>query len=191
MGSLDPTVGDPLRTLRVHRSPSIADPSALFADELGSIWWVNAATATIGHLRADAPDEIESHDLRATAPGSPRAWASDGVGRLWVTAREPAGLVSFEPADPVGSAHRVGHPDLVAPDGIWLGGDGALWIADTEANRIVRHHPLATGDPWSFHGHPPEVAGPFDIKGDGGDHLWFTNKATGTIGRIECGGRGG
>jgi len=81
---------------------------------------------------------------------------------------------------------------LRAPDGIWVGADRALWLADTGANAIVRLDPLAS-DPdamWVTYGEPPIVAGSFDIKpgADPADgFLWFTNKAGNSIGRMFTG----
>lgn len=187
IGSLDPVATDPLGTLRLHRSPTVAGPSALFAHPAGTIWWVNADTSSIGRLDpadGDAP-RIDALD-RETLPGAPRAWAMDGDGWLWVSLRDPVGVLGFDATakDPTLTFRHATHERLVSPDGIWCGPDGALWIADTEANLIARFDPAAP-DAWSFHGEPPLVDGPFDIKdGVSSDLLWFTNKEGNTIGSI-------
>lgn len=195
IASLDPTASDPMTTLRVYRSPTIAGPSALFAHPAGTVWWVNADTASIGRLDPAAGDTGAISALeRESLPGTPRAWAVDGDDWLWVSLREPVGLLGFDPtaADPTGSFRHATDERLVSPDGIWFGPDGALWIADTDANQIARFDPAATatgaatGDAWSFHGAPPLVQGPFDIKDAvGSDLLWFTNKGGNTIGSVD------
>ncbi|WP_442928060.1 Vgb family protein [Microbacterium sp. MMO-23] len=105
-------------------------------------------------------------------------------GRVWFTARAPAGLLSFDPSDPEGSLERCETASLQEPDGVCLGPDGALWIADTAANTIVRFDP-ADGS-WTTAGTAPQVDGPFDIKpGPDGASVWFTNKTGNTIGRLS------
>jgi virginiamycin B lyase len=178
IGSLDPTAASPLDTLTVVRADTISGPAALFVTARGQIWWVNSANGTLGAL--------DGGTVTAVTPlkGSPRAWAQTPDGRLWVTTREPAGLLSFDPADPVESQVHVTDDCLCEPDGVWVGPDAALWFVDTAANAIVRHVP--DGDDWQFFGGPPNVEGPFDIKaGPDGTDLWFTNKAGDSIGRIE------
>lgn len=192
VGSIDPCADDPSATLRIYRSPSIAGPSALFADPGGAIWWVNAADSTIGRLEPDRAEAAAQDITTLAVPaafGSPRAWARDPAGRLWLTTRAPAGVLSFDPAaaDPATTFTWFTHDALVAPDGIWCAADGSLWLADTEAEDIVRFEPGSAGrQAWSWWGAPPVVSGPFDIKGGpGGDHsMWFTNKTGNTIGRI-------
>lgn len=189
VGSLDPTAPDPLATLEVYRSPHISGPSALFADSHGSVWWVNGTGHTVGRLRvSDLSGEVEIESFAGFA-GAPRAWAVASDGTLWITLRDPAGLQQLNPTatDPLAGTRTVTDTeDLVSPDGIWLGGDGALWIADTEVDRIVRFDPGPVSNPFSRFGCAPEVAGPFDIKGDGGALLWFTNKRGNTIASIVC-----
>lgn len=188
IASVDPTAADPLATLQLFRSPTIADPSALFAHPSGTVWWVNAGNGSIGRLDPTRNDGGVSVALGADVlPGAPRAWAITGDGRLWVSLREPAGLLGFDPlaADPSATWTHLTDDRLQTPDGIWLGADGALWMADTDANRI---HRCAVGDAdaWSSYGGPPDVVGPFDIKaGVGSDRLWFTNRDAGTIGSID------
>jgi virginiamycin B lyase len=190
IGSLDPCAGDPITTLQTYRSPAVAGPSALFADKGEVIWWVNADAGTIGRLDPAHATEKPDAGISALGPAelfaSPRAWACDDAGHLWLTTRDPPGLLRFDPnaVDPVATIARASHGKLVTPDGIWSGPDGALWLADTDADSIVRFDP--TTDAWSFYGAPPLVAGPFDIKsGPSGDsRLWFTNKTGNSIGSI-------
>jgi virginiamycin B lyase len=193
IGSVDPCADDPIATLHTYRSPTISGPSALFADQSGVIWWVNADAGTIGRLEHAPATEVPDAGISALGPAalfaSPRAWACDQAGWLWLTTRDDPGLLRFDPnaVDPVATIERAHHDKLVTPDGVWSGPDGALWLADTDADTIVRFDP--TTDTWSFYGAPPVVAGPFDIKsGPSGDaRLWFTNKTGNSIGSIATG----
>jgi virginiamycin B lyase len=188
IASLDPAAPDPVATVQLHRSPTIAGPSALFAHPSGTIWWVNADAESIGRLDASGARSTITAFARERLPGTPRAWAIDGAGWLWVTVRDPAGVVGFDPTsdDPWVASRHATDPRLATPDGIWLGADDALWIADTDANQIARFDPV--GQAWSFFGGPPLVQAPFDIKrGVGSDLLWFTNKDGNTIGSIDTG----
>ncbi|BBZ32185.1 Vgb family protein [Mycolicibacterium confluentis] len=181
IGALDPTAADPVASLQLFHAESISGPAALFVTPEGQVWWVNSTSNTLGVL------DPATGVVGTVAPlaGSPRAWAQTADGRLWVTTREPAGLLSFDPAYPVDSAVHVTDERLREPDGVWVGPDGAVWFADTAANTIVRHQPGAP-EAWQFFGAPPDVEGPFDIKsGPDGTDLWFTNKGGNSIGRIE------
>ncbi|MGB3696355.1 MAG: hypothetical protein WBA05_02870 [Gordonia sp. (in: high G+C Gram-positive bacteria)] len=163
------------------RSELIADPSALFVDPRGRVWWVNATTRTLGRYDPAAPGPV-----RRFGPwpqyGAPRAWAVGADGTLWVTTQDAPGLLAVDAAtDP---AVRW-HTDLLlrTPDGVCAGPDDSLWIADTAADAIVRYRP-ATGswDRFTADG----IAGPFDIKaGPDPAFLWFTNKRGDSLGRIR------
>ena len=190
IGSIDPRDAEPMRTLRIHRSDTIAAPSALFIDSGQRVWWVNAGTSTIGGL-----DPADPGPLVAMGPwpefGAPRAWAMGADGRLWVTTQERPGLLTFDPAAPDAAATVDWFTDsrLRTPDGVWFGIDRAVWFVDTAADAIGRFAPSATGSQaWSFFGEPPEVEGPFDIK-PGADpddgRLWFTNEGGDSIGCIQ------
>lgn len=175
IGSLEPSSPDD--SLQVFDSPTIAGPAALFVTRDGRVWWVNSSSDTVGVL-----DPSTGEVTAITVIGSPRAWAQSTDGRLWLTTREPAGLLSFDPADPFNSAIHRTDSRVVEPDGVWVGRDGAVWFADTGANAIGRYLPAS--DQWSFIGAPPQVDGPFDIKEAADGALWFTNKAGNTLGRI-------
>ena len=182
--SFDPRAADPLATIQWHRCPSIDAPAALFAAGDGRIWWVNSGSDALGVL------DPTTGEIRAIAPrpgsGAPRAWAETADGRLWVTTRSPAGLLSFDPADLEGSLERHGTAPLQEPDGVCAGPDGALWIADTAANTVVRFDPATAS--WTTVATAPRVDGPFDVKpGPDGASVWFTNKTGNTIGRLATG----
>lgn len=185
IGCLDPRAAAPTESLRVVTSPTIAGPAALFVTPEGTVWWVNSSTNTIGGLDPKSGEVGVIEHLTGTA----RAWAQTSDGTLWVTTREPAGLLSFDPADPLHSVRHVTGDGVAEPDGVWVGADGALWFADTGANAIGRYSPEA--GTWTFFGAPPEVDGPFDIKAgpDPSDgNLWFTNKTGNSLGRISITG---
>ncbi|WP_433782625.1 virginiamycin B lyase family protein [Actinomycetospora sp. CA-101289] len=192
VGAFDPTAPDPLATLRTFTAPSIAEPSALFVHPDGGVWWVNAGTGTLGALDSRAPDPTTT--IRSFGPwpgrGTPRAWAMDSEGRLWVTTQDRPGLLAFDPRRLDGPEPFSWWTDdrLGTPDGVWLGGDGAVWAVDTARNAIVRYDPRAAeGQRWSSFGAPPQVQGPFDIKSpDPADGwLWFTNKDGNSLARIR------
>ncbi|QDQ97533.1 hypothetical protein [Tomitella fengzijianii] len=190
----DPAAKDPAATIRLHRSHLIDDPSALFVDARGLVWWVNAGTGTVGRLDPSAPDPARTVVRLGPWPGygAPRAWAADASGTLWVTAQDPPGLLAIGPApqrDAAGdvSVRRHTHPMLRTPDGVWVAADGAVWLADTAADAIVRLVPASepAADRWSTFS-APGVAGPFDIKaGPDPAYFWFTAKRDGSIGRIR------
>ncbi len=198
IGCLDPRDREPIATLRIFTSPLVRGPSALFVHPTGSIWWVNADDGTLGCL----DPSVREGGMTILGPwpdlGSPRAWAIDDDHHFWVTTQDAPGILTFNPtaADPGATVRWVTDDRLRTPDGIWTGADGALWLADTGANAIVRHDPGAhAGDArgadmatWGYFGAPPEVDGPFDIK-SGGDpadgSLWFSNKGGNSIGRIR------
>jgi virginiamycin B lyase len=186
VGSFDPRAEDPLTTLEVVTSPTIAEPSALFVDTSGVVWWVNAGTTTIGRLDP-AIGEVDVVFSREEIDAAPRAWAIDPKGWLWVSLRDEPGLLRFDPSSPAvtSTATVVRHPRLVNPDGLWCSADGAVWVADTGANVMVRHDPAA--DAWSFHGDATTVCGPFDVKagGAGSTLMWFTNKDGDSIASVE------
>jgi virginiamycin B lyase len=193
IGSVDPRAADPMATLETFHSDLIENPSALFIDQEQGIWWVNGDDLTIGHLDSTASDVAGSITAMGPWPdfGSPRAWAMDGAGRLWVTTQEHPGLLTFDPAapDPASTVRWVTDDRLKTPDGVWFGVDDAVWFVDTDSNAIGRHDPRRTGAAsWRFFGSAPDVDGPFDIK-PGADPddgaLWFTNKTGNTIGRIQ------
>lgn len=196
IGCLDPKATDPPASIRIFHSAKVAGPAALIPGPDRRIWWVNARNDTIGWLDPAVSDPGETIGVFGPSAelDGPRAWAIDGSDRLWLTTQGMPGLVSFEPsaADPASTLRRVSHPRLRTPDGMWLGADGALWLADTDADAIVRFDPSAStnGDAWSFFGERPFVEGPFDIK-SGADtrdgFLWFTNKTGNSIGRISTG----
>ena len=104
---------------------------------------------------------------RGRTGGTPRAWAMDAEERLWLTTQDRPGLLAFDP-------RRLDEPEpfswwtdgrLGTPDGVWFGGDGAVWAVDTAKNAIVRFDPTGLDTQrWSFYGAPPQVQGPFDIK---------------------------
>lgn len=179
IGSLDPCEPNPADSVRLHRSPDIAEPAALFVTADGRVWWVNSATDTLGLLDPVTGDVTEIGDL----PASPRAWAQSRAGALWLTSREPAGLMSFDPGDPAGTVRLVSDERLREPDGVSVGVDSAVWLVDSQANAVVRYDPATQA--WEFHGGPPDVEGPFDIKpGPDPAELWFTNKAGNSLGWI-------
>jgi virginiamycin B lyase len=190
IGCLDPKSDDPPATIRTFRADTMASPAALIPGSEGRIWWVNAANDTIGCLDPDVDDPSETIGVFGSARelSGPRAWAIDRTHRLWLTTQGSPGLVSFEPSapQPGSTVRRLTHPRLRAPDGIWLGTDDALWLADTGANAVVRFDPRASA--WTFFGEPPLVDGPFDIKSGANPNdgfLWFTNKRGNSIGRIS------
>ncbi|MBX7433460.1 hypothetical protein JDV09_15270 [Mycobacterium sp. Y57] len=189
IGSIDPRAPGPIDTLRVFQSPDIAGPAALFVTTDGLVWWVNSTTDTVGSLNPTTSTVVAIGDL----PGSPRAWTQTPDGMLWLTIRDPAGIMCFDPADPAASMRHATDGRLREPDGVWAGVDGAVWFADTAANVIVRYQPGVQGSAgFRLIGGPPEVDGPFDIKAgpDPADgYLWFTNKGGNSIGRIAVAAR--
>lgn len=195
IGTIDSRAAQPMSTLRVVRSPLISDPSALFIDGLGRIWWVNAGSGTIGFLDPDARDMSASVGILGPWPefGTPRAWAMSPSGRLWLTTQDAPGLLTFDPGapDPGGTVTWIGDSRLRSPDGVWYGVDGAVWLADSDGNAIVRYDAnLPADSAWHFFGALPDVNGPFDIKPSADPSngmLWFTNKAGNTLGRIFIG----
>ncbi len=180
IGSLDPCAPSPADSVRLYRSPDIAEPAAVFVTSDGRVWWVNSATDTVGLLEPGSGDVTVIGDL----PAGPRAWAQSPTGALWLTSREPAGLMSFDPADPAGTVRLVSDERLREPDGVWVGEDCVVWLVDSQANAVVRYDPAAQA--WEFFGGPPDVEGPFDIEpGPDPAELWFTNKAGNSLGRIS------
>ncbi|WP_024796398.1 Vgb family protein [Tomitella biformata] len=182
VGSLDPRAHSPTASLRLIRSELIADPSALFVDARGLVWWVNAGSGTVGRLDPSSGDPARAVARFGPWPeyGVPRAWAMDRAGALWLTTREPPGLMTMDGA---GEVSWRTDERLRTPDGVWVAGDDAVWLADTAANAIVRFDP-SVGDWLGFTA--PGVAGPFDIKpGPDASALWFTNKRGGSIGSIR------
>lgn len=191
IGSIDPRAPRPTASLRLVRSSLIADPSALFVDARGRVWWVNAGSGALGRLEPAGLGPTGLGHAGAVAwfgpwPewGSPRAWAMDRVGALWLTTWERPGLLRIDGSG-TGRPNLSWHTDesLRTPDGVWVAADGAVWLADTAADAIVRFDP-ATGDWRGYTG--PGVAGPFDLKpGPDPSVFWFTNKRGGSIGRIR------
>ncbi|KMO77396.1 Vgb family protein [Mycolicibacterium obuense] len=182
IGSIDPCAPDPAASLRLITDDGIAAPAALFVTGDGRPWWVNAAS--IG-----SADPLTGHVTTiGPLPATPRAWTRGDDGTLWLTAREPAGLLSFDPENPTGTMRLFTHPDLVEPDGICTGADGQLWLVDTAADRIVSVAPdqASQRGAWSFLS-SPDIRGPFDIKPGPDPHvMWFTNKRGNTLGALTA-----
>jgi virginiamycin B lyase len=180
IGTLDPA--DPSGSLRLVTGPAIAGPAALFVAADDSVWWVNSTSGTVGGYRP-ATETLTTVDA---LPASPRAWAQTPDGLLWLTTRQPAGLLCFNPGDPSGTLRHITDPQLAEPDGICAAADGTLWLVDTAANAIVGYTPGSAAS-WHRYGAPPDVDGPFDIKP--GPHptvMWFTNKAGNSIGQLSA-----
>lgn len=179
IGSVDPCAEDPAATLRLITDDGIAAPAALYVTTDGQPWWVNAGSLGCCDPRSGVVTTVGS------LPATPRAWTQADDGTLWLTTREPAGLMSFDPENPTGTMRLFTHPELVEPDGICTGLDGRLWLVDTATDRIVGHTPRAGS--WDFVGAPPDVHGPFDIKpGPDPDVMWFTNKGGNSIGALNA-----
>ncbi|MBX7451001.1 hypothetical protein GR927_23720 [Mycolicibacterium sp. 3033] len=179
IGSLDPCADDPAATLRVITGNGIASPSALFVTTDGQPWWVNAGSLGSCDPRTD--------EVTIVAPpvATPRAWTQGDGGTLWLTTREPAGLLSFDPANPTDTMRLFTHPELREPDGICTGADGRLWFVDSAIDAVVGHTP-GKGS-WDYLGAPPDVQGPFDIKpGPDPAVMWFTNKGGNSIGALSA-----
>jgi hypothetical protein len=87
----------------------------------------------------------------------------------------------------LGQSLEVFGPTGRAPSGIALGPDGALWFAETDANKIGRM--TTTGRITEF-ALPPDPSGP-NLPGEivaGPDGaMWFTESGVNKIGRIEAG----
>jgi len=180
IGSIDPLAADPSASLSVLTGPEVAGPAALFVAADASVWWVNSGSGTIGghHPATGAMTIVDS------PPCSPRAWAQTPDGMLWLTTREPAGLLSFDPRDPADTVRHVSDPVLVEPDGVCTAVDGSLWLVDSATDSVVRYAP---GGDWQRFGAAPDVAGPFDIKpGPDPTVLWFTNKTGNSIGQVSA-----
>ncbi|MBI5338274.1 MAG: hypothetical protein HZB45_11395 [Mycolicibacterium rufum] len=181
IGSLDPRATDPAGSLHIVADPDIAAPAALFVTPDGRVWWVNSVTGTLGTLDV-ATDAVTT---LGALPALPRAWAPTPDGLLWLTTREPAGLLSFDARDPAATLRHATDRRLREPDGVCAGEDGRVWFVDTAANSIVGHLP-GTGS-WQFFGAPPDVDGPFDIKpGPDPAVMWFTNKSGNSIGALSA-----
>lgn len=191
IASLDPRASDPSASFAWVRSRLISDPSALFVDCRGMIWWVNAGTGTVGRLDPAAPGPAAVVERFGPWPdyGAPRAWAMDSAGTLWLTTQDAPGLLTIDaPAHGMrapgeAAVHWCTDESLRTPDGVWVAADGAVWIADTAADAIVRYEPATRR--WAGFT-APGVEGPFDIKpGPDESALWFTNKRGSSIGRIN------
>ncbi|TRW78710.1 hypothetical protein FK535_24420 [Mycolicibacterium sp. 018/SC-01/001] len=181
IGSLDPRAADPVASLRVISSDGIVAPAALYVTSDGQPWWVNAAS--IGCCDPLTGDVTTIDSL----PATPRAWTQAVDGALWLTTRDPAGLLSFNPTNPAGTMCHFTHSELVEPDGICTGVDGRLWFVDASSDRVVGVAPQQAGDrhAWTFVS-SPDVRGPFDIKpGPDPDVVWFTNKAGNSLGLLS------
>ncbi|MCG7597087.1 hypothetical protein [Mycobacterium sp. PSTR-4-N] len=182
IGSVDPCADDPAATVRLVTGNGIAAPAALFVTTAGQPWWVNARSLGTCDPRTEKVTTV------APLPATPRAWTQGDDGTLWLTTRGPAGLISFEPTNPIGTMRLLTHGELVEPDGICTGTDGRLWLVDTAADRIASVAPDRASDPraWSFLG-SPDIRGPFDIKPGPDPHvLWFTNKAGNSLGLLDA-----
>ena len=89
IGSLDPRA--PSSSLNIVNDPAINAPAALFVTPDGTVWWINSGEGTLGRL-----DAVTGAVSTVAVPARPRAWAQTPDGLLWVTTREPAGLLSFD-----------------------------------------------------------------------------------------------
>lgn len=177
IGSVDPLA--PSSSLNIVNDPAINAPAALFVTPDGTVWWINSGEGTLGRL-----DAVTGAVSTVAVPARPRAWAQTPDGLLWVTTREPAGLLSFDPRDPAATLRQATDPRLREPDGVCAGEDGRVWCVDTAANAVVGHRPVGS---WQFLGAPPEVDGPFDIKpGPDPSVMWFTNKTGNSIGALSA-----
>ncbi len=181
IGSLDPRAPDPASTVHLVTGPDIAAPAALFVTPDATVWWVNSGAGTLGTLEVATDAATTVGGL----PAIPRAWAQTPDGVLWLTTREPAGLLSFDARDPAATLRHATDLRLREPDGVCAGEDGRVWFVDTAANSIVGHRPESGS--WEFFGAPPDVDGPFDIKpGPDPAVMWFTNKTGNSIGVLSA-----
>ncbi|WP_111511932.1 hypothetical protein [Mycobacterium kyogaense] len=182
IGSIDPCAADPVASLQLITDDGIAAPAALFVTGAGRPWWVNAAS--IGSV-----DPLTGHVRTiGSLPATPRAWTRSDDGTLWLTPREPPGLLAFDPERPTHTLRLITHPDLVEPDGICTGADGRLWLVDSATDRIAIVVPdhASNRDAWTFVD-SPDVRGPFDIKPGPDPHvMWFTNKAGNSLGLLDA-----
>jgi virginiamycin B lyase len=116
------------------------------------------------------------------------AWAADGRGRIWLTVRGSDTLVRIDPqsADPAATAAVISSPLIHSPDGVWIGDDGGMWFANTNARCIGRVDPDADdpSDTVQTYGDSTHLEEPFDIKAGPEGWLWFTDKSRGTLGRV-------
>ncbi len=181
IASIDPCADDPSASLQLITGDGIDAPAALYMTG-GRPWWVNAAS--IGSADPLTGDVTTVGSL----PATPRAWAQGDDGTLWLTTREPAGLLSFDPVNPTGTIRLFTHPDLGEPDGMCTGLDGRLWFVDTARDRIGTVAPERAADhhAWTFVD-SPDVRGPFDIKPGPDPHvMWFTNKSGNSLGLLDA-----
>jgi virginiamycin B lyase len=119
---------------------------------------------------------------------------SRGGGDLWVTGQNYDSLVRVQPG---GRTHFHSMPKASGPHGIEFDRDGKLWVTlefkgliralDPKTMRVLEEHDvrLDCGScPEKVNTHPHGLG-----IGPDGRTIWFTGKATGTIGRIAPDGR--
>lgn len=146
----------------------------------GRLWFTESEAGKVGAIRPGDPPVIEEYDL----PGSDPSGIAASGGSIWFT---------MHSLDLVGRISTLGQsPDRFGPtgrgpSGIALGPDGALWFAETEANKIGRM--TTTGRVTEFQ-LPPDPRGPNwpeEIVAGPDGAMWFTEKGVNKIGRIEAG----
>ena len=142
---------------------------------------VGAATSPA----AAAPGEIREFAF-PDAAATPQSLASDADGTLWITLRGTALLAKSTLDGAITTVLAGGSSPSTGPDGIALGPDKRLWLAETTGNRISAVT-AATGAVASF---PLPQAGsaPRSIVAGPDGALWFTEFAGNRIGRITTTG---
>src|SRR4030081_799342 len=92
-------------------------------------------------------------------------------------------LGAAQPERPL-SVREFGKPVLAFPTGIAASPDGAVWIASTFADKLVRFDPR-TGQSKEFQ--LALRAHPVGLLADPGGSIWFAASGLGRVGRLDPG----
>ena len=163
---------------RVPKGRDNLEPLGLAVAPNGDVWFTDALAESIGHLPPGGAAESIPLPTAVTQFGR-LAVAPDGA--VWFADSWTNSIVRLK--DGVFTGYPVSSPNA-GPFGVAVDGQGVVWAALQNANRLVRIGPdgeLAEIEV------PTRSAGPSDVAIDAAGAVWFVELRAGKIGRFADG----
>jgi virginiamycin B lyase len=185
IGRLDPSTG----TVDEFPVPtSNSAPTGIDVAPNGQVWFVERGGNNLARLVMTSTVDYRVDEFALPVPsGQLQDVDVQHDNMIWFTAPGLDRLYSFQPSKWPGQAFYFVPASGSTPWGVVVDNDGWPWITAYDTDLVGRYRPQTIGD-WTWYSLKSSDAGPtgiaFDMA-DGLNRIWFVEKDSGRVGRLD------
>lgn len=185
IGRLDPSTG----TIDEFPVPTAdSAPTGIDVAPNGQVWFTERDGNNLARLVVTSTVDYRVDEFALPRPfGQLQDVEVEHDNSIWLTAPGVDSLYNFRPSKWPGTAfYRIPAPGST-PWGVVVDSDGWPWITAYNFNRIGRYRPQTVAD-WTWYSLRTSNSGPTGIAfdtADGLNRIWFVEKNSGRVGRLD------